>query len=254
MAQHQPYITLDSIITDYMTEAEVSNNKYFKLFNLAFRGMEQLGIDFFYKIQSVKLPINDNFTVNIPADYINWTKVGVLNDKGEIIPMYYNDKMTTYADLSADRVTKTQDDTLVNNDGSNSSVWYNYWTGGGFTNIYGYPSGRPFVGSFKVDIQNGVILLNEDFQYDYLMLEYVSSPVAGQDYYVPIQFREAVIAWLWWKDKRAANTNRGQVGISRDLRSDFYNERRGAIARWKPSRISELYEASQQMTRLAIKV
>jgi len=48
----------------------------------------------------------------------------------------------------------------------------------------------------KIDTENGVILLNESFAYDYLMLEYVASPMVGQEYYLPMQFREALISWL----------------------------------------------------------
>lgn len=250
MAQHLPYVTLDSIILDYLTESEQSNNRYVKCFHLAFRGFEQMGLDAFYAIRSVKLPMDANFTVQLPADFMNWTKVGVLNDRGEIIPLHHNDKLTTFADLSSTRLTQTEDNTLWNYD---ESSWNNFWNGGAFVNIYGTPSGQPFVGSFKVDLTNGVILLDEHFDYSYVMLEYVSSPVAGQEYYVPIQFREAVIAWLWWKDKRAVNTNRGQVGLSRDAKNDFFNERRNAIARWKPTRIYEAYQASQEQTRMSLK-
>ena len=88
MSQHLSYIPLDSVVTDYMNEAEYSQQKYFKLWHLAFRGLEDLGLDFFYIIQAVKLPINSNTTVTLPANYLNWTKVGVLNNKGEILPLY----------------------------------------------------------------------------------------------------------------------------------------------------------------------
>lgn len=250
MSQHLSYVTLESIVQDYLTEGELPNHKYFKVWHLAYRGMEQLGLDAFYKIQTVKLPVNSNYTAVLPSDYVNWTKVGVLNDNGEIIPLYQNDKMTTFADLSSTRLEQTQDNTLWDWDVNN---WNNYWNGQAFINIYGTPSGAPFVGSFKIDNENGVMLLDEKFKYDYVMIEYVASPQQGQEYYVPVQFREALIAWLWWKDKRAANTNRGQVGLSRDAKNDFFNERRNAIARWKPTRQLERYQASQEMTRLAVK-
>ena len=250
MSQHLSYVTLESIVQDYLTEGELPNHKYFKVWHLAYRGMEQLGLDAFYKIQTVKLPVNSNYTVVLPSDYVNWTKVGVLNDNGEIIPLYQNDKMTTFADLSSTRLEQTQDNTLWDWDVNN---WNNYWNGQAFINIYGTPSGAPFVGSFKIDNENGVMLLDEKFKYDYVMIEYVASPQQGQEYYVPVQFREALIAWLWWKDKRAANTNRGQVGLSRDAKNDFFNERRNAIARWKPTRQLEWYQASQEMTRMAVK-
>jgi len=254
MSQHLPYISLDSIVNDYLLESEQSVSKYYKVWHLAFRGMEDLGLDFFYGIKAVKLPINSNLTVTLPADYMQWTKVGVLNDRGEIIPLYYNDKLTTYADLWPDRTTVTQDDTMLCCGGWGVNTWCNYWNGYAYTNIYGLPSGAPFVGNFKVDTVNGVILLNEHFRYEYLMIEYVSSPKEGQEYYLPVQFREALIAWLTWKDGKAKTIkSHMQLGNNRDNRSEYYNQRRIAMARWKPIRISEMFQASQEMTRAAIK-
>jgi len=251
MAQNLPYIDLDNVINDYLNESEQGISRYFKVFHLAFRGFEDLGLDAFYRIKTVKLPVNANLTVSLPADFIQWNKIGVLNDKGEIIPLWENDKLTNFAAFSPTRTTQTQDDTLGENAGLNG--WYNYWNGAAYTNIYGTPSGAPFVGSFKVDTANGLILLNEHFRYDYLMIEYISSPKEGEVYYIPLQFREALVAWLWWKDRRAFNTYKGQVGISRDLRNDYYNERRKAIAKWKPLRVYDGYAASQEFTRLTVR-
>lgn len=253
MGQKQPYISLDSIIKDWMVENDFKIHTYFKAWHLAFRGFEQLGLDFFYKIQSVKLPVNANFTVTLPADYIQWTKCGILNDSGEIIPLYYNDKFTTYADLLPTRVEQTQDpESLILQGGWGLNTWGNYWNGSGYVNIYGVPSGEPFVGSFKIDTQNGVILLNEHFNRNYIMLEYVCSPVEGQEYYVPVQFKEAIIAFLNWKMAKIG-ASRYAWRIEGNLRHEFYNERRIAIARWHPVRLEEMYQSSQQMTRLAIK-
>lgn len=251
--QRQPYITLDSCILDYLNESEQSNNKYGKVFHIAFRGFEQLGLDFFYTVKSLKLPINDNFTVTLPDDYLNWTKVGILNNRSEIVPLCYNDNMTTYADLSPDRISKTEDNTLSLSQWDNNT-WVNFYDGFGYSNVYGVPSGEPFVGQFKIDTNNGVILLNNNFVADYLILEYVSSPLPDNEYFIPVQFREALIAWIWWKDGNAKSArSHMELGARRDWRHEFYNERRNAIARWKPIRKSEIYEASQQMTRLAIK-
>lgn len=253
MSQNLSFITVDSCITDYLNESDQSIHKYFKVFNLAFRGMDVMGMDFFYRVQSIKIPRNANYTFTLPAGFINWTKVGILNDNGAIITLQENNNMTTYADLLPDRIQKTNDpDSLWLQWGQNQ--WFNFWNGGiGTTPMLGVPSGEPFVGEFKVDIDNGVIIVNQNFQRDYLMLEYVCSPVEGQDYYLPVQFREALIAWLWWKDKKSVSVKRGQVGISRDLERDFYNQRRQAAARWKPVRLQEIYQSSQQLTRLAIK-
>lgn len=167
MSQNRQYVSLDSMITDYLNESEQSNHKYFKLFHIAFRGMEQLGLDFFYQIKSVKLPVLANMTVPLPADYLNYQKVGVLNAQGEVIPLKYNDKLTTYADLQPTRLTQTVDNTLTTLYLGDTPIFYNYWNGDVFINIYGVPSGSPFVGGFKIDNTNGVILLDENFGYDY---------------------------------------------------------------------------------------
>jgi len=250
----QGWITLDSVINDYLEESEQSIHKYVKCFNLAFRGMEQLGIDFFYQIKSVKLPVLPNKTVSLPSDYINYSKIGVLNSKGEVIPLKYNNKLTNYAELLPDRIEKTQDNTLYNFYLPTSPIFYNYWGSGSLGNLYGIPSGAPFVGSFKVDHGNGIILLDENFFYEYIIIEYVSSPKEGEEYYVPIVFREALIAYLAWTDIRSMPSSRkGNLGDKRDRRHEFYNERRLAQARYRPFYLDEAYQLSLEMTRMCVK-
>lgn len=253
MSQHQSYCPLDEVVTDFLDEAQLSNNQYSRIWHIAYRGFEDLGIDAFYQIKSVKLPINDNLTVTLPADFKNWSKVGVLNDRGEIIPLNFNDKLTKYQDLQPTRLEQTQDDTLAS--WNYQYTWYNYWNGWGYTNIYGVPSGQPFVGSFNIDNTNGVILLDEGYRYDYLMLEYVASPTPGGEYYLPQQFREALISWIRWKSVQSIPVkSRPEQSSVEAKRRDYYNDRRLAIARWKPIRVSEAYQSSQEFTRQTVRI
>jgi len=255
MSEHQQWIELDECINGYIDEAELSTHKYFKLWQLAFRIMTQLGLSFFYEIRSVKLPVNPNFTVDLPSNYLNYSKVGVLNDSGEIIPLKYNDKLTTYAEFSPDRFSKTQDSTLYNFFLFNTPIWYNFWTGNSFTTLYGMPSGAPFVGNFKIDNNAGVILLDETFAYPYIMLEYIASPQQGQQYFVPLQFKEAMIAGLAYLDIRSIpSSRRGNLGDKRDRRHEFFNERRLAWANYRPFHLEEAFEWAQANTRLTVKL
>lgn len=254
MSQNRAYISLDSVITDYIGEAELSIHKYRKLFDISFRGLFNLGLDFFFEVQTVKLPVNANLTVTVPSNCLNVVKCGILNGVGEIIPLYSNSKLTTYADLLPNRISVTQDNTIFNwNNPANGQWFYNYWANGTYTNLYGLPSGAPFIGSYKYDSVNGVIVLDETFAFDYLMVECLVSPVEGQEYYIPIQFREALIAWMWLKDKKAINIKRGAVGINRDLKEEFSNARRMAKAQYNPFRIEEAYQSSQEQSRMTIK-
>ena len=252
--QNRQWVTIDEAITDYLTESEQGNHKYFKCWNLAYRAMTELGLDFFYSVKSVKLPVNPNLTVTLPADYLNYTKVGILNNEGAIIPLMVNNNLTTAFDMQPNRLAQTQDPSIVTGYSPQGIVWWNFWNGYGLSNLYGLPSGSPFVGSFKIDNKNGVIVLDEYYDFEYVMLEYIASPVSGGEYFVPIQFKEAVIAYLRWKDLISMPpSRRGSLGDKRDRRAEYYNERRIAIARYDAVKLSDLYEWNLANQRMAVK-
>jgi hypothetical protein len=254
MSQTRNYITIDSVINDYIDESEQSVHKYAKLYNIAVRGMEKLGLDFFYKIRTVKIPIDTtNYTAQLPNDYISYTKIGVLNSVGEIIPLKFNNKMTYYADQQPDRLALTQDNTLATWYQSDLPLWFNYWDGYGFQNIYGLPSGSPFVGSFNIDDANGVVLLNQYFYYSYLMIEYLSSGNPDEPFRIPIQFREALLSFLAWRDIASMpSTRKGNLGDKRDRKQEFYNQRRIANAQFKPLYLMQAYEQNLDTQRMTV--
>lgn len=252
--QNRQWISLDECITDYLNESEQSNHKYFKLWHIAFRGLVELGLDAFYIVKSVKLPVEANLTVPLPADYLQYSKVGVLNETGEIIPMGINNNLTVAFDRSPTRLSQTVDDTILTDISQQGVWWFNYWNGFGFGNLYGLPSGAPFIGSFKIDNANGVIVLSEFFPYSYVMLEYVASPIPGGEYYVPIQFKEAVIAYLRWKDiiSKPVSTHVANSNVAM-RRHDYFEARRLAIARYDPVNLPDLYQWNLLNQRITVK-
>ncbi len=257
--QRLQMIPLDTIVTDYLDQSEQSINKYNKIWNIAFRGMEQLGLDFFYRIKSVKLPVTATKTVKLPDDYMQYTKIGLLNSQGEIIPLKFNQKLTNFANLLPNRIEMVEDNQLdyfgFYNQGS--PLFWNYYAQGYTSNLYGIPSGGYGVGQFNIDVTNGVTVLNPDFQFEYLMVEYVASPnpVEGQDYFLPIQFREAMIAWCAWQDIASLpSTRRGYISDKQERKTNFYNERRLANARFKPYYKEHAYDLSLESQRLTVKI
>lgn len=252
--QHQGWITLDSIIYDYISEAELSQNKYFKLFHLSYRCMESLGLDFFYQVKSVKLPINANKTVTLPADFINYNKLGVLNGNGELVPLRYNENLTTLNDLRSTRVADVSATNFLNFYSYSSPVFFNFWNGDSYGNLYGIAGGYNYGGGFKVDAQNGVILLDVNYLWDNIVLEYTASPTEGQDYHVPLAFRETIIAWLAWKDiaNLKANSHYG-LGQTRDRRHEYFEARRKGISQYRPFYLDQAYIESLGNSRLTVK-
>ena len=254
MSQHQSWISLDSVIYDYINSAELSQNKYFKLFHIAFLGMEDMGLDFFYQVKSVKLPINANKTVTLPPDFLNYNKLGVLNGAGELIPLKYNETLTTFHDLQTTRVADTQSENFVNLYSYSSPVFFNFWNGESYFNMYGVGGNSLYGGGFKIDIHNGVILLDSSFGYDGLVLEYTASPQEGSEYFIPVQFRMAMIAWLSWQDIiNIPSSRRGNLGDKRDRRHEYFEARRRAISKYRPFYLDQAYLQNMDSHRLVVK-
>lgn len=254
MSQHQRWISLESCIYDYINEAELSQNKYFKLYHIGYRGMEDLGLDFFYQVKSVKLPINANRTITLPLDFINYTKLGVLNGLGELIPLKYNEKLTTFNDLQPNRVTSVQSPNYASFYSYSSPVFFNYWDGGSYNNLYGVSGAGLYGGGFKIDYQHGVILLDSTFSYDGIVLEYTATPSDQVEYKVPIEFREAIISWLAWKDIiNIPSSRKGNLGDKRDRRHEYFEARRNAIKKYRPFYLDQAYINNQESMRLVVK-
>jgi hypothetical protein len=257
MAQHQQWITLDSCITDYLNGSEQGMEKYFKLYHLAFSGMDDMGLDFFYQVQSFKLPVPSTKIVALPPNCLRYVKGGVLNDRGEVIPIDYNSKLTKFADLLPDRVSKVKDN---NNPFGfywwDSPIFYNYYANGFYGNLYGIPSGKPFAGSYCVDEHNGQIVLDPNFHWDYLIVECLVSPSEEEKYSIPIQFRMAMITWLSWQDiaYMPPSPRRGYQTDKKERERIYYNERRKAIAKYHPMDWTSAYTLNIESNRLVPKM
>ena len=252
------WITLDSCITDYLDEAQVSDKKYSRLWHFAFRIMDEMGIDFFYQIQSVRLPVLANKTVSLPNNCLNWTKVGVLSGNGEVYPLRHNTNLTNYADLNPNRLTEVSANgagSLVTDFYSISSPnFYNFYNSGGVGTLYGVAMNDVYGGGFKVDKANGIILLDANTSFTDIVLEYVASPVEGEEYYIPTLCREAMITGIAYMDIRnLPASSHFNLGDKRDRKQEYYNQKRLAGLRLKPFSLEQAYIQSQDNSRLTVK-
>lgn len=254
-SQFRQWITIDEVVNLYLDQSEQSSHKFFKCWHLAFSGMEKLGLDFFYQIKSVKLPVNANKTVTLPGDYLNYTKLGPLNSNGEVVPLKYNDKLTLFRDNNPNRLTDVEGNVgFINFYLPSSPIFFNFWDGMSYGNLYGLPGGAPYMGGFKIDNANGVILLDTLYTWDNLVLEYMASPQEGQAYYIPIQFKEALKWWIAWNDISMMPISRkGNLGTIAQRRHEYFEARRLGWAEYKPFYLDQAYIASQENMRLVIK-
>lgn len=251
------YISLEDVVKNYMSEADYSGAAFLRMYHLAIRGYDDIWQDISRAPKTRKLTVLDNKTVELPSDYVQWIKVGVINEKGEVATLRRNDKLSGYAatDNSRNAVlpTLTSDQLLDTKD----YMYRNFYDDGinNYYNLFGLPAGTQNIGEFKVLDEDGVIILSPEFGDSEIILEYLATPYQeGETVLIPIQIREAIIAWLAWMDIRSrASSRRVNIGEKQIRRREYYNQRRLARARLQPFRTGDINDVVRMNNNLTVK-
>lgn len=248
--------TIKEIVHLYIDEAELTTAKYRRLYGIAYRGVIELALDVTGVTRSCPLCVLGNKTAELPDDYIQWTKLGVLNVNGEVATLSENTDFTLQNSTSATRLTQNAG-VVGQGDIVNRELYYGNFYGYGYDGVQLYGvSGNELsqYGQFKVDEQNGVIVLDSTFNFQEVILEYISVPGDDCEITVPIQAVECLIAWIAWKDiNQLAASRKVSIYDKTERKRAFYREKEKARMRIKPFRIEEAYDRSQQAMRLVVK-
>lgn len=196
------WVPLKQVVAYVLDETNLGVGSFDKLWVMAFRGLVDMHYEISAEPKSFRFPVLPNKTVTLPPDYLGWTKIGILNSKGEVASLRINNTLSTLKDSSPNRLDYLTAD--VNNSvDNNGAVFLNYFQNGSYANeYYGIHGGLQQFGECKVDEKNNVILFPPDFRYDHIILEYISSPQKDGDYQIPIADQEALIAFIMWKLKQ----------------------------------------------------
>lgn len=196
------YIPLKQVVSYVLDANNLPASDFDKLWVLAFRGLVDMQYEISAEPKTLRLPVQANKTVVLPPDYLGYTKIGLLNNKGEIVTLKVNNALTTLKDTNPNRLeyltpnVNTSVGVIVQ-----SPLYLNYFYNGYYNNYYGIRGGLIQFGECTVDEKNNVIVLPADFHYDDIMLEYISSPQKDSDYQIQIHEQEAIIAFIEWKLK-----------------------------------------------------
>ena len=243
------YVDLDSIIYEYINQAQLTSSHFLRLWPIAVRGLKEIHIDITGEPVTRKLSVLPNKTVELPADYVRWNKIGVLNEKGEIATLLHNPQMSGYA--------ATDDNRTSNNIGSivtsplGNWDFRNYYFENQCYNLFGVPPGTVKYGEFKVLEDQGVILLGNDYEFDHVIMEYLACPVANQDFRVPAVCTETLIAWIAWKDIQ--HHKRSSPGVVQQRKNDFYREKTNMRPKANPIRLQDMNDIFLRGNRLSIR-
>lgn len=249
------WVGLAEVIYQYIDQARLSSADYRRLWTIGIRGVEELGMDVYSTPKTAKLVVNSNKTVNLPSDYIGFSKVGVLNAKGEVATLRRNPNLTAYKILQSDRTTSNTDNTTGNTYRLQDLAYVNYFDGARYVNIFGAGAVLNNAGDFDVAEEEGLIYLQNDYDFDYVILEYLSSPSDDVDYKLPIQIREAVLAFIAWKDiEHLPLGRRASLGDKQLRRKEYYNQKRLSNLRENPVMLWDANEVIRMGQKLVAKV
>jgi hypothetical protein len=80
-------IGLRQIVAQFLDSADQSSHQFRRMYNIGVRGSRAFNLDITGTMITALLPVNVNNTVNLPVDYLTYSKMGIINERGEIITL-----------------------------------------------------------------------------------------------------------------------------------------------------------------------
>jgi len=218
-------VKLDEVIKSLLIqEGEYTEHKYMQYLDVAIRGMKELSFDILQQIKTETLTVNDNLTVDLPKDYVNYTRIGQCKSHGRVETLGYDEYLCIQNKVDCCGDVSAQDFSgLGKASGGNSRN--GELTGGWYGRSGGYRNGY-----YRIDREKGQIALSSELSGESIVLEYISDG-SNPDGKMKVNSlaEEALRSYMYWK----VNQRRSEVPLQEKelARRDYYNEKRLARAR-----------------------
>lgn len=245
------YTTLDKIVRRNLLAKRLPLHYYVEFLVHASTCLRELTFDTLRVVNTVELTLNDYYAVDLPCDYVDWTKVGI--KMGQFVqPITQRDTINRLRnqDSQGDYTTYT-DPATVN---SQYPFWPWFWMfqnmddlGENTGRLYGFDTGVASDG-FKVIKERRQIQFTESMDCDTIVLEYISDGQTSDNATQIDPYAQACIeAFINWK--RSANAD---IDRSPEART-FYNQRRVLRARMSQVTLWDIRQILYKNYRASIK-
>ena len=203
------FLTLDQLVREYLIEiGEQSQHKYQKYLQFGINGLRQFNFDVDGIAKPIVIPVNDNDTVDLPNDYINYIRIGVCGEDGNIHQLAENKEICF--PLGVDDCGDIQA-----SKGSSGTVVIDYFEGGHFRNNeaigrrFGIGGGSSGLGFYRVNEREGFIAL-QGFTGDNIVMEYMADIERNNagEFTVHPFIVQALKEWMSWQ----GNTRNPRIG------------------------------------------
>jgi hypothetical protein len=253
-------VKLSQIIKDFIITLDgddyASNASDSAIRNFALRGIREIGFDLGKKVKSLKRSVNSNNTIDLPDDFVDLVKIGIV-DPGGVVRVFGNNKNINYSrkmETSDDDKSGTRTDTFdagpmniglnsisdrVDDKTSTSSnipvednldvyVFENYLYQGGLGRLYGTGGGH-LAGEYRLNLDQNRIEVEANDDFSEVVIEYIADEARSSDPEVHVYVEEALRSYIYYKiiERKSSVLANEKVRA----RAEYYNERRKANAR-----------------------
>ena len=239
------YVTLDNLATDFLLSIQeddfLANVSKPLVLNYLKRAIRELEFDSHKRVKSTKIPVDStNNTINLPADYVDVVKLGVVGGDG-MVYVFSENKNINYS-MSAAGTTDnpeqgtTDSKTATSGFSGNANdeedldhyIFNNYLLDGNYGQLYGIGGGQRY-GDYRINLDQNRIELDTSRSYSEVVLEYISDPALDTNPSSHVYAEEAVRSFAYYKlIERKASVPAGEKARAR---KEAYNEMRKAKAR-----------------------
>lgn len=246
-------VKLSQIIKDFIVTLDgddyVSNASDIAIRNFALRGIREIGFDLGKKIKSLKISINtDNDTVPLPDDFVDFSKIGIVDADGIIRPLIQNNNINYSSKKVSSGSTTNSSSGPLNIDSNivtdvepsktatgtspvvpeDRFVFDNYTFQGGTGRLYGF-GGAQAAGHYRMNLDDNRIEVELHTNGTEVVLEYIADEARSTDPEVHVYAEEALRCYIYYKlVERKSSVPANEKARAR---SEYYNERRKANSR-----------------------
>jgi hypothetical protein len=251
-------IGLKTLVAELIDAKDSSNHEFRRLYNIGVRGIREFNTDVVGTFSTKLLDVNANKTVTLPEDYISYSKVGIINEKGEIVTLRLNNQLSTYNDAHITKEARFDGVprlTTVTNPSipySYPYIYYNFFISNQSYNLFGIGGAGQIIGEFKVDDECGVMVFGPYFKWDKVLLEYLGDgfDCDCEDYMIDTRAGEALLAYMRWKSALDMPKKFGQAMI-REYKSEYISEKKKAKMRINKINIADFDDMQRFTNKLA---
>lgn len=235
----QGVITLKEIVGWFLDGHNYSSSEYRKAYAIAIRGWRKLNWDMTGKISTVTLEVDCDLTACLPKGFIKETKIGVINNYGEIATLTQNNQIAFDTKASCDYVADFP--LPIAHKGVNTIL---------NTRSYGLGS-HTSIGEYRINKGEGKIYFNPNFCYSEVVLEFIGHPTVDGEYCIHEFASEALLSFIRWQWA----VNDRQIGLAEknQLKRQWISDKADAKYRIKKPTISEMNQLSRTSVKMGIK-